>query len=209
VATEQSIRGLGPDDRSALLVSEMQRGIVGSDLSDLPGLASHVADRDVVARISALAAAAREHGVPVVWCTIEPRADRVGTTPNSLLSAMVFKGALVAGTASVDLAPGLEVDERDVVVARMHGLTMFHGTELDPVLRALGVTTVVLSGVSTDVALTGAAIEAVNRGYRVVLPVDCAAGSSPEAFERRLDEFFPLLATVTDSSAVAAAWDAS
>ncbi|MCU1538333.1 MAG: hypothetical protein JWP82_2684 [Humibacillus sp.] len=202
-----AIRGLGPGERCALLVSEMQRGIVDAALTDLPGLADHVAVRDVVGRIAGLAHAARRHGVPVVWCTIEPRADRVGTASNSLLSALIVKGSLVAGTESVALADGLDVDARDVVIARVHGLTMFHGTELDAVLRSLGVTTVVLTGVSTDVALSGAAIEAVNHGYRVVLPADCAAGSSPEAFERRLEELFPLLGTVTDSATVVASWE--
>lgn len=199
------IRGLGPGSRPALLVSEMQRGIVDPLMTAVPGLAEHVTTRDVAGRISTLAAACREHGVPVVWCTIEPRADRAGTTANSLLSALIVKGGLVAGTETVELAEGLEVHDGDVVVSRVHGITMFHGTELDPILRALGVTTVVLAGVSTDVALTGAAIEAVNRGYRVVLPADCAAGSSPDAFERRLVDLFPLLATVTSSDDVAAA----
>jgi nicotinamidase-related amidase len=203
VATE--LRGLGRDARPALLVSEMQRGIVDPALTTLPGLADQVASRDVVGRIARLAEACRARAVPVVWCTIEPRADRVGTTATSLLSALVVKGSLVAGTPTAELVDGLGVDESDVVVSRVHGLTMFHGTELEPILRALGVTTVVLAGVSTDVALTGAAIEAVNRGFSVVLPADCAAGSSAAVFEQRLVDLFPLLTTVTDSASVISA----
>lgn len=206
MAANEQIRGLGAGERSALLVSEMQHGILDPDLAPFRGLADHAASRDVAGRIATLAAVARRAGVPVVWCMLAPRADRVGTATNSKLSTIIAKGALVAGTGSVEPAAGLAVDERDVVVSRVGGLTMFHGTELDSVLRALDVTTVVLTGVSADIALTGAAIEAVNRGYRVVLPADCAAGSSPEAFERRLSEFFPLLASITDSQAVTTAW---
>jgi len=203
VATE--LRGLGHGARPALLVSEMQRGILDKEMTTLGGLADQVAQRGVVGRIAKLAEACRRYDVPVVWCTVEPRADRIGTSGNSLLSHLVVTSALVAGTPSVDLVDGLSAHARDVVIARVHGLTMFHGTELESILRDLGTTTVILTGVSTDVALTGAAIEAVNRGFAAVLPVDCAAGSSPEAFERRVAEFFPLLATVTDSAAILAA----
>jgi nicotinamidase-related amidase len=118
---------------------------------------------------------------------------------------MVARGNL-AGTETAALAGPLALDPRDIVIARTHGLTPFHGTDLDPILRSLGVTTVILNGVSTDVALTGGAIEAVNRGYQVVLPTDCTAGSSPEAHRRRIDEFFVLMGAVSDSAAVSAAF---
>lgn len=200
------VRGLEPEARPALVVSELQRGIVDPAMADLPGLAEHVTSRRVPERIGRLADAARRHGVPVVWSLIEPRADRVGTSRNSPLSSMVARGNLVVGTETVEIAGGLAVHPDDVVISRVHGLTPFHGTDLDPVLRALRVTTVVLTGVSTNVALTGGAIEAVNRGYQVVLPADCTAGSSPEAHCRHLAEFFSLMGAVTDSESVAAAF---
>lgn len=200
------VRGLEPGTRPALVVSELQRGIVDPAMADLPGLADHVTSRRVPERIGLLADAARRHGVPVVWSLIEPRADRVGTSRNSPLSSMVARGNLVVGTETVAVAGGLAVHPEDVVISRVHGLTPFHGTGLDPVLRALRVTTVVLTGVSTNVALTGGAIEAVNRGYQVVLPADCTAGSSPDAHARHLAEFFSLIGAVTDSDSVAAAF---
>jgi nicotinamidase-related amidase len=201
-----TVRGLEPGSRPAVLISEMQRGIVDPELTDLPGLAEQVMSRDVPERICALAEVARTYGIPVLWSLIEPRADRVGTSRNSPLSSMVARGNLVAGTETAAVARGLEVQPSDVVISRVHGLTPFHGTDLDPILRALGVTTVVLTGVSTNVALTGGAIEAVNRGYQIVLPADCTAGSSAQAHARHLDEFFSLMGVVTDSSAVAAAF---
>jgi nicotinamidase-related amidase len=202
----EPVRGLEPGCRPAVIVSELQRGIVDPVLSDLPGLAEQVVSRQVPERIDRLVDAARRHDVPVLWSLIEPRADRVGTSRNSPLSSMVARGNLVAGTETVAVAGGLEMHPQDVVVTRVHGLTPFHGTDLDPILRALGVTTVVLTGVSTDVALTGGAIEAVNRGYQVVLPADCTAGSSADAHARRLTEFFSLMGAVTDGDTVAAAF---
>ena len=202
----ETVRGLEPGGRPAVIVSEMQRGIVDRAMTELPGLADEVVSRQVPERIGRLVDAARSHGVPVVWSLIEPRADRVGTSRNSPLSSMVARGNLVAGTATVEIAGGLQVHPEDLVVTRVHGLTPFYGTDLDPILRALRVTTVVLTGVSTNVALTGGAIEAVNRGYQVVLPADCTAGSSADAHARHLDEFFSLMGAVTDGDTVSAAF---
>lgn len=199
------VRGLGPGDRAAVLVSEMQRGIVQADHGALPGLADQVIARGVVAKVAELTACARAQDMLVVWCTIEPRPDRVGLASNSLLTALVSRGDVVAGSPAAAMADGLLAEDRDVVVPRMGGLTMFHGTELDRVLRSQGITTVILAGVSTDVGLTGAALEAVNRGYRVVLAREAAAGSSEASFERRLEEFFPLVSTIASNHDIAAA----
>ena len=62
---------------------------------------------------------------------------------------------------------------------RAHGMAPFTGTTLDATLRGYGIDTVVLSGVSTNIALFGAAIEAVGLGYSVVLAEDCTAGRHP------------------------------
>jgi nicotinamidase-related amidase len=81
----------------------------------------------------------------------------------------------VAGAILPELGP----DPRDVVAPRDHGLTIFH--ETGPRRRAAprGDPTVVLTGVSVNIAITGAAIEAVNRGFTVVIPSDCVAGFPP------------------------------
>lgn len=200
--TSVSVPEVAPERRTAVIVSEMQCGIVDPELSRLPGLASHVASRHVIERIDRLVRTARDAGVLVVWSLIAPRPDRVGTGRNSPLSSLLHRWPFTVGTESAALAPGLTIDDRDVVIARVTGLTPFHGTDLDSILRVERVETVILTGVSTDVALTGGALEAVNRGYQVVLPVDCTAGSSEERHSSRIDEFFTLMGTVTTSDAI-------
>jgi nicotinamidase-related amidase len=88
------------------------------------------------------------------------------------------------------------------VIRRQHGLSVFHGTELEPTLRALGIQTVILAGVSTNIAIPGSSLEAVNRGFTVVIPEDCTAGAWPEAHEFQVRHTLPLLATVTTSEAI-------
>ena len=59
----------------------------------------------------------------------------------------------------------------DLVLSRIHGLNPMAGTDLDPILRNLGVTTIVVVGVSVNIAITNLVMDAVNLGYRVVCRV--------------------------------------
>jgi len=80
------------------------------------------------------------------------------------------------------LAPHTE----DIAIVRHHGMTGFYSTPLDAYLRGLGVKTVIVTGVSANIAVNGTAIEAMNRGYRVIVPSDCVAGDPPEYVEQLL-----------------------
>ena len=62
------------------------------------------------------------------------------------------------------------VDPADLVLPRHHGLGPMSGTELDPILRNLGITTIVGVGVSVNVGMTNFAFDAVNLGYQFVMP---------------------------------------
>ena len=84
----------------------------------------------------------------------------------------------------------------------MHGITGFHGTELESILRGLGVQTLVLAGVSTNIALPGMSTEAVNRGFNVVIPEDCTAGGTAESHAFQIRNHLPFLATISDAQSV-------
>jgi nicotinamidase-related amidase len=194
--------------QTALVTSECQEGIVGA-ASRLGPLVDAVRQRDVIGRIAELATLARARGVPVLHCTVATRSDHGGSTANCPLLAFARRGGggtLLPGSPEARLAAALGPATSDYVVSRLHGVSPFHGTELDPILRSLGVRTVVATGVSLNVALLGLTIEAVNRGYRVVLPLDATAGTPPEYTALLVEHTLRLLATVTTAAAVAAVW---
>ena len=85
-------------------------------------------------------------------------------------------------------------------------MTPFHGTELDALLRNLGVRTVVASGVSVNVGIVGLAIEAVNAGYQVVIPRDAVAGTPAEYVDAVFEHTLRLLATIVTADRVLEAW---
>ncbi len=81
------------------------------------------------------------------------------------------------------------------------------GTDLDAVLRNLGVTTVVGIGVSVNIGMMDFAFDAVNAGYQMVLPRDAVAGVPDDYAEAVLDNTLSLVATVPTTDEVLAVWD--
>jgi nicotinamidase-related amidase len=193
--------------RTAMLTMEMQRGVVG-DLSVVPELAVEVAERGVVPSTARLAAAARLAGVRVVHCTAEFRSDRAGSAANApMLSALLRNPRhLEVGSQPAEVVPELGPDASDLVSSRRHGISPFTGTDLDAVLRNLGIRTVVATGVSVNLGVLGLAIEAVNLGYRVAVVTDAVAGVPRDYAEAVMTNTMALLATRVTVDDVIAAW---
>ena len=61
---------------------------------------------------------------------------------------------------------------------RQNGPDKFIGSTLEPVLKQAGVKTVIICGNSFQGATVGTSQEAVQRGFKVIVPVDCSAGDS-------------------------------
>ena len=127
-------------------------------------------------------------GVPVVHCVAMRRDDGQGSNHNARLFLGMLKTPvpLRPGTPAVEVVPEIGVAESDLVLSRLHGLGPMGGTDLDPVLRNLGVTTIVGVGVSVNVAILNFAMDAVNNGYQFVIPRDAVAGV-PESYAERRD----------------------
>lgn len=191
---------------TAVVTQECQQGVVG------PGaglrLLAEEAQREAVPNLVRLLPVARAAGSFVVHCLAHRRPDGLGSNHN----ARLFAGAAGLGT---DLSPGspggsvlpeLGPEPSDLVLARLHGVGPMGGTDLDAVLRNLGVTTIVATGVSVNVAITNLVMDAVNKGYQVVVPRDAVAGFPRDYADAVLDGTIALLATITSTDALIDAW---
>jgi len=195
--------------RAALLLMECQEGIIGGG-ARLGALAEAVARQGTVAQIARVLAAARGAGVPVFHLTVARRADGAGATANCRLLAATRKaGALLPGSPAQAIVAPLAPADGEWVLTRWHGLTPFHGTELDQLLRNVGVATVVAAGVSVNVGILGLALEAVDAGYQVVIPREAVAGTPEEYVASVFEHTLALLATVARVDQVCAAWSAA
>jgi nicotinamidase-related amidase len=190
---------------TALVTQECQRGVIG-DLSALPELASEA--RPMLGNVAALARAARAAGVPVIHCTALRRADGRGANRNARIFGYMAKSRhpLLPDSPAAAIVPELEVAPEDFVLPRLHGLSPFQGTELDFLLRNLGVTTIVGVGVSVNVAIQNLAFDAVNASYQMVIPRDAVAGFPREYVEAVFANTLGAVATLVTSRELLAAW---
>ncbi len=87
-----------------------------------------------------------------------------------------------------------------------HGLRVFQGTELDSILRNLGVRTIVGVGVSVNVAITNLTFDAVNAAYQVVIPRDAVAGFPREYAEAVFENTLGAVATLVSTDELLDLW---
>ncbi len=190
---------------TALVTQECQRGVMG-DLSALPELARCAAE--IVPNLGRLAGAARAAGIPVIHCTAERREDGRGANTNARIFAYMARAetVLLPGSPAAALIPELGPEASDLVLPRLHGLSPFQGTELDFILRNLGVTTIVGVGVSVNVAIQNLAFDAVNASYQVVIPRDAVAGFPAEYTEAVFQNTLGAVATLVASEDLLSLW---
>ena len=189
----------------ALVTQECQVGVIGAKavLRDLADAAATTAVPNIVRLLDA----ARGAGVDVVHCLAQRRPDGRGANTNARLFGATTKlGIDLLPGGGGDLLPELGPEPADVVLIRLHGIGPMGGTDLDAVLRNLGVGTIVGVGVSVNVAITNFVMDAVNLGYRFVLPRDAVAGVPSGYADAVIDNTLALLATVTTTDEVVQAW---
>jgi nicotinamidase-related amidase len=201
------LQALVAPEHTALVLQEVQNGVVGSP-SVLPALAEAAAAVDLIGNCARLARAARSVGVTVLHCTAESRDDGRGANTNARLFGGVKKSPvrLSPGSPAVQVPDEIGIDPRDIVLARYHGIGPMTGTQLDSILRNLGATTIVGVGVSVNIGMTNLAFDAVNRGYQIVMPRDAVAGVPAEYAQAVIDNTLALVATVTTTAEILAAW---
>ncbi|ALO92491.1 cysteine hydrolase [Streptomyces olivaceoviridis] len=182
---------------TVLLTVECQQGVVGPD-SALPELARAARSSGALHNVARLVAAAHETGVQVIHAVAERRPDGRGANRNARLfrAAERLPVQQLTGSTAVRVAPPVEVAEQDFVVRRLHGLSPIHGTEVDALLRNLGCRTLIVSGVSANVAVPNAVFDAVNLGYTAVVPADAIAGVPADYTPALIRNTLALVATV-------------
>lgn len=193
------------DDLSvvAVVCVECQNGVLGPS-SVLPQLAADAGD--LVRQLGRLLDAARGAGIRVVHATYEGAlgGQQVGTA--RLWHAL--------GPATADWAPGSQATQvlpellasTDLVLPRHHGLFPTAGSELLPLLDNFGVRTVVLTGVSLNLALPHTAGDITQAGFNLVVPRDAVGGTPAEYGEQVLANTIALLGRITTVDALVAEW---
>jgi nicotinamidase-related amidase len=163
-------------EKTAVLCMEMQQGVLAAD-GPFPQLRAAVLEANMIECGAALLTTARSQHIPVIHCTAAFRSDRSGTPVNTALLAKLLKNPahMLEGSPAVDVIAEW-LDEDDLENRRYHGFSPFTATDLHSQLSAMQVKTLIVTGVSLNIGVTGLCIEAVNLGYKVIVASDAVAG---------------------------------
>ncbi|NEB06290.1 hydrolase [Streptomyces sp. SID13726] len=170
------------DPRTALVVIDLQAGVVGATVQPHPG-------PEVVARTAKLADAFRARNLPVVLVRVSFAADGSDAVPGRTETSHPA-GARPAGWDAV--VPELSGHRGDITVTK-HNWGAFHGTDLDVQLRRRGVTQIVLTGIATSIGVESTARAAHEHGYHVTLATDAMSDLDAEAHRGSVERIFPRL----------------
>ncbi|MCX4092608.1 isochorismatase family protein [Nocardia sp. alder85J] len=181
------------DPATALVVIDLQRGIVGAPTVPNP-------IEDVIARNVELTTAFRARRLPVVLVRVSFAADG-GDVPPGRTAGPSRGGALPADFDV--LIDELDVQPTDIIVTKRNW-GAFYGTDLDLQLRRRGVTGIVLTGVATTYGVESTARSAHEHGYHVVVATDAIADRTAEGHEHAVTRIFPALGRTATTSEILA-----
>lgn len=179
--------------RTAIVIVDMQ-----NDFCHPKGWLAHIGvdvapARRPIAPLRRLLPLVRGASMPIIWLNWGNRPDRLNLSPSllhvynpsgvgiGLGDALPGSGAKVLerGSWSAAIVDELPVEPTDIHVAK-YRMSGFQDTELDSILRNLGVTTLMFAGVNADQCVLCTLQDANFRGYDCVLLEDCAATTSPD-----------------------------
>jgi nicotinamidase-related amidase len=195
---------------TAFVTQECQNGVIG-DPAVFPALADAARASGMIDNCGRLAKAARAAGVTVAHVVAVRRPDGRASNTNARVFAAARKSevSLEPGSDAVAVVSEIGVEPDDYLIERHHGLGPMFGTDLDPILRNAGITTIVGVGVSLNVGMTNFAMDAVNLGYQFVLPRDAVAGVPADFADAVIEHTLSYLATVVFTEDVVRAWESS
>jgi len=178
---------------TALLAMDCQSGIVSIYAKP---------QEEFIARAASVVKAARSFGMQVIHVRVgfRPGLPEVGTR-NKLLAAIkaskqhqeFFQGA------SGEIHPALGPEPDDIVVTK-HRVSAFAGTDLEMILGAKEINTLVLFGIATSGVVLSTLLQASDADYNLVVIADCCADQDAELHHALLTRLFPKRGEVTTAS---------
>ncbi len=176
---------------SALVLIDLQRGIVGMPVAPRDGAA-------VVRNAGRLLEAFRGTGALVVLVRVSFSAD--GGDMLSQPRDVTWSAANRPADWD-ELLPELGVTDRDLVITKRQW-GAFYGTPLDMQLRRRGIRSIVIGGISTNMGVESTARDAFERGYHLVFAEDAMAATSAEAHRFACEQIFPRIGQVRSTDEV-------
>jgi nicotinamidase-related amidase len=164
-------------------------------------VSNYVKDEHLLPRAASVLQQARSSGRPVIYVQvgfrpnfpeISPRNAAFSTVRNSVERQRLFAGP------SREIHPSVAPEVDDIIVTK-HRVSAFAGTDLDMILRAKDIDTLILFGISTSGVVLSTLRHAADADYRLIVVKDCCADLDVEVHACLVDKVFPRQATVVSA----------
>jgi len=169
---------------SAVLCMDMQAGIVSAYAKDQKGL---------LERSASVLAHSRQHGLRVIYVQVRFRKKLPEVSSRNALFGAIKNSEqwqkLFEGDAGA-IHPGLTPQADDIVIVK-HRISAFAGTDLDMILRANEIDTLVLFGIATSGVVLSTLTDASDLDYRLIVIKDCCADLDAGLSGALVEKFFP------------------
>jgi nicotinamidase-related amidase len=181
--------------KTALLVMDYQTAIVDMVAPSSP---------DLVPNAARALAAARKAGLKIIYVVIGFRPGHPEIGPgNKSFNALRGSGRFAPGSPGTEVHPSVAPEAGDLIVIKRR-VSAFAGSDLEMLLRAQGVETLVLAGISTSGVVLSTLRQAADLDYRLAVLKDACADSDPLVHSCLMDKVFPRQAEVLDVAGFAA-----
>jgi nicotinamidase-related amidase len=157
---------------------------------------------EFVERASSVLRAARVAGIPVIHVQAGFRAGLPEVSSRNKLFAAIKSSSqhqkLFDGAAGA-VHPALGPEPDDIVVTK-HRVNAFTGTDLEMILRAKEIESIVLFGIATSGVVLSTLLHACDADYRVTVIADCCADLDAELYAVLLTRLFPQRAEILSAA---------
>ena len=179
--------------KQAVLVVDMLNEFVTGSISNERALAT-------IEPNAKLLDAARKAGVPVIFCND----SHVKGVDHEF---KLWGEHAVSGTKGAEVIPELNVCEGDYIVQKRR-YSGFFQTNLDMLLRELGVDTLIITGLWIHLCVRQTTVDGFCHGYNIVMPKDATNAFTQEEYDYSIQfRVDACKAEITDVDTIIARWN--
>lgn len=189
--------------KTALLIIDLQNdNLSPGGKFESSGAVEHAIKQNVVENIKQIVAKSRELEIPIFHnhFVVEKGAKGIGDRA-PIFRAIAEAESIVRGTWGAAAVEGVEPQEGDFVIEKSR-MSAFNGTPLDTLLRGLGIETLIVTGVWTNMAVEHTCRDGADHGYNVIIATDGTSTINDEWQEAALNYAMNNIATQLTTSEI-------
>jgi len=177
-------------EKTAILIMDYQNAIV----ENFSG-----GDGELLQRAAKVLSAARQANIPIIYVVIGFRPGYPEISKNNKsFKAVRESGRFAGGGAATQIHPDVAPQKNDLIVTK-HRVSAFSGSDLEMLLRAQEIDTLILMGIATSGVVLSTLRYAADLDFKITVLSDCCADQDAQVHQCLLEKVFPRQADVMTS----------